>query len=102
VDYLTSKEAQVSVFTYAGNMPSNIQAQQDPAVQNATNEYFNNAPIGEIFAKSASSLQPVFLGIKHAQVKNAVESVISAIDDGSVPYDQAWEKIVDDAKKAAS
>jgi cellobiose transport system substrate-binding protein len=82
-------------------MPSNTQAQQDPAVQGAKNEYFNNAPVGDIFAKSASTLQPVFLGVKHAQVKNAVESVISALDDGSVPYDQAWQKLVDDAVKAA-
>ncbi|GAA1300674.1 extracellular solute-binding protein [Planotetraspora silvatica] len=100
-DYLTGKEAEVSVFTYSGNMPSNTQAQQDPAVQGAKNEYFNNAPVGDIFAKSASTLQPVFLGVKHAQVKNAVESVISALDDGSVPYDQAWQKLVDDAVKAA-
>ncbi|MBX6381878.1 MAG: extracellular solute-binding protein [Microbispora sp.] len=101
LDYLTGKDAQVSVFNYAGNMPSNLQAQQDPAVQGATNEYFNNAPVGEIFAKSASALQPVFLGVKHAQVKNAIESVVSAIDDGSVPYSQGWQKLVDDAVKAA-
>lgn len=100
-DYLTGKDAQVSVFNYAGNMPSNIQAQQDPAVQSAKDDYFNDAPKGEIFAKSASELQPVYLGVKHAQVKNAVEQVVAAVDDGSVPADQAWQKLVDDAKKAA-
>ncbi len=100
-NYLTGKEAQVSVFNYAGNMPSNTQAQQDPAVQGAKDEYFNDAPKGEIFAKSAAELQPVFLGVKHTQVKNAVEQVISAVDDGSVPADQAWQKLVDDATKAA-
>jgi len=101
LDYLTGKDAEVSVFTYAGNMPSNSQAQSDPAVQGAKNDYFNSAPVGEIFAKSATSLQPVFLGAKHAQVKNAVESVITAFDTGAVPYDQAWQKLVDDATKAA-
>jgi len=101
LDYLTGKEGQISVFNYAGNLPSNKQAQQDPAVQNAKDEYFNNAPKGEIFVKSASELQPVFLGQKHTQVKNAVEQVVSAVDDGSVPADQAWQKLVDDAKKAA-
>ncbi|MEV1205029.1 extracellular solute-binding protein, partial [Microbispora rosea] len=101
LDYLTGKDAEVSVFNYAGNMPSNIQAQQDPAVQGAKNEYFNDAPVGDIFAKSAAALQPVFLGVKHAQVKNAIESVVSAIDDGSVPYANGWKKLVDDAVKAA-
>ncbi|GIH68438.1 ABC transporter substrate-binding protein [Sphaerimonospora thailandensis] len=101
LDYLTGKDAQVSVFDYAGNMPSNTQAQQDPAVQGAKNEYFNDAPVGDIFAKSAASLQPIFLGVKHAQVKNAVESVVSAIDDGSVAYADGWKRLVDDAVKAA-
>lgn len=100
-DYLTNAQTEASIFSDFGNMPSNTQAQQDPAVQGAKNEYFNDAPIGEIFAKSASSLQPVFLGVKHAQVKNAIESVIQGMDDGSVPYDKAWQQLVDDAVKAA-
>ncbi|TDE23935.1 extracellular solute-binding protein [Nonomuraea mesophila] len=100
-DYLTQATTQASVFTDFGNMPSNVKAQQDPAVQGAKNEYFNDAPIGEIFAKSAASLQPVFLGVKHAQVKNATESVVQGMDDGSVPYDKAWQQLVDDAVKAA-
>lgn len=100
-DYLTNAQTEASIFSDFGNMPSNTQAQQDPAVQGAKSEYFNDAPIGEIFAKSASSLQPVFLGVKHAQVKNAIESVIQGMDDGSVPYDKAWQQLVDDAVKAA-
>jgi cellobiose transport system substrate-binding protein len=100
-DYLTQATTEASIFSDYGNMPSNTKAQQDPAVQGAKNEYFNDAPIGEIFAKSASSLQPVFLGMKHAQVKNAIESVIQGMDDGSVSYDKAWQQLVDDAVKAA-
>ncbi|MEU8322158.1 extracellular solute-binding protein [Nonomuraea sp. NPDC048881] len=100
-DYLTSAQTEASIFTDFGNMPSNSKAQADAAVQGAKNEFFSDAPIGEIFAKSAESLQPVFLGVKHAQVKNAVESVIQGMDDGSVAYDKAWQQLVDDAVKAA-
>ncbi|WP_327582714.1 extracellular solute-binding protein [Nonomuraea sp. NBC_00507] len=100
-DYLTQAQTQASIFADFGNMPSNTKAQQEAAVQGAKNEFFNDAPIGEIFAKSASSLQPVFLGVKHAQVKNAIESVIQGMDDGSVPHDKAWQQLVDDAVKAA-
>lgn len=100
-DYLTSAETEASIFTTAGNMPSNSKAQQDPAVQGAKNPYFNDAPIGEIFAKSAASLQPVFLGVKHAQVKNAIESVVQGMDDGSITHDKAWQQLIDDAVKAA-
>ncbi|MFI6598278.1 ABC transporter substrate-binding protein [Nonomuraea sp. NPDC050536] len=100
-DYLTSAQTEASIFSDFGNMPSNVKAQQDPAVQSAKNEFFNSAPMGDIFAKSAASLQPVFLGVKQAQVKNAIESVIQGMDDGSVGYDKAWQQLVDDAVKAA-
>ncbi|NUR86718.1 MAG: extracellular solute-binding protein [Nonomuraea sp.] len=100
-DYLTSATTEASIFSDFGNMPSNSKAQADPAVQGAKNEFFNDAPIGDIFAKSAASLQPVFLGVKQAQVKNAVESVIQGMDDGSVAYDKAWQQLIDDAVKAA-
>ena len=100
-DFLTSAQTEAGIFTDFGNMPSNAKAQQDPAVQSAKNEFFNDAPVGDIFAKSAATLQPVFLGVKQAQVKNAIESVIQGMDDGSVGYDKAWKQLVDDAVKAA-
>ncbi|MEU6999023.1 ABC transporter substrate-binding protein [Nonomuraea sp. NPDC046570] len=100
-DYLTNAATEAAIFQKDGNMPSNTKAQQDPAVLGAKDAFFNDAPKGEIFAKSAAALQPVFLGVKHAQVKNAVESVVQGIDDGSIAYDKAWQQLVDDAVKAA-
>jgi len=100
-DYLTSTEVEASIFKDFGNMPSNSKALADPSVQNATNPFFSDAPVGQIFAKSAAALQPVYLGIKHAQVKNAIESVVQGIDDRSIPFDTSWQKLVDDAVKAA-
>ena len=40
-------------------MPSNVKVQADPKVQGAKNAFFDDAPIGEIFAKSAAS--PTYL-----------------------------------------
>jgi cellobiose transport system substrate-binding protein len=99
--FLTSKEAQVLAFKEGGNMPSNLQAQQDPAVSEATNAYFNDAPSGKIFGDSVASLSPVFFGEKHAQVKAAVEEVLVGMDQGSVKYDEAWKRFVEEGVKAA-
>ncbi|GAA3804680.1 ABC transporter substrate-binding protein [Sphaerisporangium flaviroseum] len=99
--YLTSPEAQLMAFKEGGNLPSTIPAQDNPELQSATNEYFNNAPIGKIFGPSIKSLQPTFLGEKHAQEKREVEQVITGMDQGSVPYDQAWQKFVEAGQKAA-
>lgn len=99
--YLTSPEAQLMAFKEGGNLPSTVPAQDNPELQSAKNEYFNNAPIGEIFGPSIKSLQPTFLGEKHAQVKAAVEQVVIGMDQGAVSYDQAWQKFVEAGQKAA-
>ncbi|WP_424533856.1 ABC transporter substrate-binding protein [Sphaerisporangium viridialbum] len=99
--YLTSPEAQLLAFKEGGNLPSTIPAQDNPELQSATNEYFDNAPIGKIFGPSIKSLQPTFLGEKHAQVKAAVEQIIIGMDQGAVPYGEAWQKFVEAGQKAA-
>ncbi|GII84982.1 ABC transporter substrate-binding protein [Sphaerisporangium siamense] len=99
--YLTGPEAQLMAFKEGGNLPSTLAAQDDPALQGATNPYFGDAPIGKIFGPSIKSLQPTFLGERHAQVKREVEQVITGMDQGSVPYAEAWDKFVAAGEKAA-
>ncbi|WP_067171736.1 ABC transporter substrate-binding protein [Microtetraspora niveoalba] len=101
LNYLTSKEGQIAAFKEGGNFPSNIQAQQDPTVAEAKNAYFNDAPSGPIFADSVSKLSPVFFGEKHAQVKAAVEEVLVGADQGSIKWDEAWQRFIDEGVKAA-
>ena len=67
-------------------------AQQDPAVADAKNPYFNDAPSGQIFADSVAQLSPVFFGEKHAQVKAAVEEVLVGADQGSVKWDRGLDR----------
>jgi cellobiose transport system substrate-binding protein len=99
--YLTGKDAEVAAFKEGGNMPSNVQAQQDTAVADATNPYFDDAPSGKIFAASVAQLSPVFFGEKHAQVKAAVEEVLVGADQGSVKWNDAWTRFVEEGVKAA-
>ncbi len=48
--WLTSPEIQVKAFLNAGNFPSQTEASSDPALTAATNDFFNDAPTGKIFA----------------------------------------------------
>ncbi|WP_062348865.1 ABC transporter substrate-binding protein [Herbidospora yilanensis] len=101
LNFLTGKEGQVAAFKEGGNFPSSIPAQQDPAVAEAKNAYFNDAPSGPIFAASVAQLSPVFFGEKHAQVKAAVGEVLVGADQGSVKWDEAWTRFVEEGVKAA-
>lgn len=101
LNYLTSKEGHIAAFKEGGNFPSSIPAQQDPAVADAKNAYFNDAPTGPIFSASVAQLSPTFFGEKHAQVKAAVEEVLVGADQGSVKWDEAWTRFVEEGVKAA-
>ncbi|MBB2910144.1 cellobiose transport system substrate-binding protein [Streptosporangium becharense] len=101
LNYLTGKEGHVLAFQEAAAFPSSIPAQQDPAVAELKNEFFNDAPTGQIFGASVKDLLPVFLGEKHAQVKTAAEKVLEGMDKGSIPYGEAWTKFVEAGTKAA-
>jgi cellobiose transport system substrate-binding protein len=101
LNYLTGKEGHVAAFQEAAAFPSSIPAQQDPAVADLKNEFFNDAPTGQIFGASVKDLLPLFLGEKHAQVKTAAEKVLEGMDKGSIPYGEAWTKFVEAGTKAA-
>ena len=60
--FLSSPESQLVAFKAAGNLPSSPKDHADPALLSATNPYFSDAPVGELFVAGAASLKPVFLG----------------------------------------
>ncbi|HEX6329306.1 MAG TPA: extracellular solute-binding protein [Jiangellaceae bacterium] len=91
VKFLTSAEAHVTAFEALGNLPSSPQALEDPAVLEATNEYFNNAPTGQIFGAGAADLQPVYLGPQNNAIRTAYEDALRSVEQGERTPDDAWE-----------
>jgi cellobiose transport system substrate-binding protein len=101
VKFLTNPEGQKAAFKSKGNLPSSPQALQDPAVAAAANAYFSNAPTGEIFAKGALELKPVYLGSKNQAVRTAVENALRTVEQGQKDSAAGWAAAVEDGKKAA-
>ncbi|MEV0396694.1 ABC transporter substrate-binding protein [Polymorphospora rubra] len=91
--FLSSAKGQVEAFKKVGNLPSSPQALSDPAVSAATNDYFNNAPTGTIFAAGATELKPVYLGPKNQAVRTAVENALRAVEQGQEPG-AAWQDAI--------
>ncbi|MFY1669425.1 extracellular solute-binding protein [Plantactinospora sp. WMMB334] len=101
--YLTSKEGHLAAFAEAGAMPSSIAGIEDPAFKDKKSEYFSGAPTGQIFGESVKNMKPVFLGAKHQQVwETIVEPQMQAAERGQLSSDAAWQKAMDEAKKATS
>jgi cellobiose transport system substrate-binding protein len=99
--YLSSPQSQLAAFKAAGNLPSSPQDHADPALLDAKNPYFSDAPVGELFVKGASSLKPVFLGTKNQAVRDAFENNLRAVEQGQLTADAGWQKAVTEGKAAS-
>jgi cellobiose transport system substrate-binding protein len=100
--WLTSPDSHITAFKTAGGLPSDTVALADDELLNFTNAYFNNAPVGRIFGDGAKKLQPVFLGIRHQDVREqAVEPALKAVEAGELSAAAGWRRAVAEAKKKA-
>ena len=101
VKFLTSPEGHIGAFKAKGPLPSSPQALDDPAILEATSEYFSDAPIGQIFGEGAKSLKPVYMGPKNQAVRTEVENAVRTVELGQRTPEAGWTDAVNNAKKAA-
>lgn len=92
--FLTSPESQLAAYKAISVFPSSPAAQQDPAVADSTNAYFNDAPVGTIISDSITTFQPVFYGELHSAVRASVEDVLYGVVEGTYSADGAWDAFV--------
>ncbi|NAZ76281.1 extracellular solute-binding protein [Kineococcus sp. T13] len=89
ITWLTDPEQQAKVFETAGNFPSNTKAFD--LVSSATDEYFQGAPIGQIFSDAAEKAPTQVLGEEDAVVKSALVQALLSVETNGVAPAQAWE-----------
>lgn len=99
VKFLTSAKGQTAAFKAKGNFPSALKAIDSPAVENYKVPYFSDAPVGKIFGESVKALKPVYLGPKNIPVNDAVVNALTAVEQGKLEPDAAWDKAVEDAER---
>ena len=98
--WLTAPEQQVKLFLKQGSFPSSTKAIADPQVANATNKYFNNAPIGQIFGDSAKNLPVAVLGPKDGLIKDTFSTAIQRVEQQGMSPDASYSKFLADIKNA--
>ncbi|MCF3964890.1 ABC transporter substrate-binding protein [Streptomyces fuscigenes] len=90
VKWLTAPAQQAAVFKAIGVFPSNQGAYALPDVQNAKLPYFNNAPIGKIYAEEASSIPAAVLGPKDGVIKDTISNQINNMEQRGTKPAAAW------------
>ncbi len=101
IEYAVQPDNQIKIFKKVGNLPSQPALYDEPAVKGFKNPFFNNAPVGEIFTKTALDLRPQYLGKRNGQVRTAVDNVLSKVQQGKTDADAGWAEAQEEAQKAA-
>ena len=100
IEWLTAPEQQIKMWTDAQHFPSSSTAAADGAVAAATDEYFSNAPIGEIFKESADDLPIATLGPKDGVIKDTISQGLNRVDQQGEDPDEAWQQTMDEIASA--
>ncbi|HEY3085685.1 MAG TPA: extracellular solute-binding protein [Candidatus Dormibacteraeota bacterium] len=97
--WLTAPEQQIAAFVTTGNYPSQVAAYANPALTGAKNPYFDNAPVGQIFADRAKAVKVTpYKGVKYAAIMQAVQDGLTRVESKKQSIDASWAQVVSDIK----
>ncbi|MGP9582169.1 MULTISPECIES: ABC transporter substrate-binding protein [unclassified Brachybacterium] len=91
--WLTAPEQQVVAFQAVGAFPSQVDALADEGVTSAVNEFFNSAPVGEIYSERATAIdvQP-FMGPNFFVINTVLADAITRWDVDGMDPAESWEQ----------
>jgi cellobiose transport system substrate-binding protein len=102
IEWLTAPEQQLRVFQDTGNFPSTPELYEAPELTEFSKEYFNNAPIGEIFTEAAIAVQPQYQGPLQGDVLAIIGQGLGRIEDGAQNPQEAWDQVLADLESLES
>ncbi|MFE2743097.1 ABC transporter substrate-binding protein [Streptomyces scopuliridis] len=95
VAWLTAPEQQATFFAKRGSFPSSQAAYALPAVSGAKHEYFDNAPIGEIFSAAAQGVPVQIVGPKDLIIaQNLADVGMLQVDQKGTSSKDGWNAAV--------
>ncbi|MFF5184994.1 ABC transporter substrate-binding protein [Streptomyces sp. NPDC000345] len=88
IKWLTAAPQQEKLFKKQGSFPSNLGAVK--AVDDVTDPYFSNAPIGEIFGKAAETSPVQVLGVHDNDVNTQITNALGEVERKGTSSGTAW------------
>jgi cellobiose transport system substrate-binding protein len=96
IEWIIQEPQQLKIMKETGNLPSQKTILESDAVSEFTNEFFNNAPYGEIFAKTVLDIPAaIYYAPNNGAIRTAVETVLNDVQAGNTPIADAWDKAVE-------
>ncbi|MFC8598495.1 ABC transporter substrate-binding protein [Isoptericola sp. NPDC057191] len=95
--WLTDPAQQTTAFENAGTFPSQVDAQASDAVQKSTNEFFNDAPVGQIFSTRAAAIEGApFKGKNYFAIHQSVQNALNRVDLNGDDPEKSWQGALDE------
>lgn len=101
-DFITwylAPEQQLKVFKTYGLFPSTPSLYKDEALLNFKDPFFNNAPVGQIYAKGIQNLKPIFEGKLQRAIDQAIGAGLGRVAAGKMDSTKSWQQVLTDLKK---
>jgi cellobiose transport system substrate-binding protein len=90
-DWLTAPEQQMKAFEAAGTFPSQLEALESEELTSATNEYFNEAPTGEILSNRAAAVTVTpYKDADYFKYHDALQNAVNRVFDGLEDPETSW------------
>lgn len=99
IKFLLSPASQKQIFFDFGNFPSTPVVLSDPAVTGFKDPFFQNAPVGKIYASSMLSLKPVIVGPKQSSIDASFTNALATIAQGKKSAAEAWSSAIAEIEK---
>jgi cellobiose transport system substrate-binding protein len=98
--WLTAPEQQLQAFANAGTFPSQVETYSDDALLGATNEFFNNAPVGQILVDRSEAITVApFKSVKYFPINDALQQALTRVDvDKSQSIEESWNQWVSEVE----
>src|SRR3954449_688779 len=95
VEWLSTKDQQVTMWTDGGHFPSNSDAAAAPAVSTAKSAYFSSAPVGQIFGDISNQMKIPPIGLYDTQMQQAFTTQLTNVETKGTSPDDAFSDALD-------
>ncbi|MDC3416056.1 ABC transporter substrate-binding protein [Aquibacillus salsiterrae] len=99
IKWILSPEQQIVTFKKNGNFPSTPSVYNDSAITELKSEYFNNAPVGSLFAKAAEGANFVVEGPDSISIEQSINDAITRVVDGQASPEESWQMALDEIER---
>ena len=104
-DFLTwylAPEQELKVFKTYGLFPAASVLYNDPALLDYKDPFFNNAPVGQIYAKGVLQIKPIFEGKLQRAIDQAIGAGLGRVAAKKMDSKKSWEQVLVDLKKVVN